>query len=173
MAYTAPRTWVDSELLDASIMNTHVRDNLIALKAPPSDNYEANEGADYTEAATSLNAIDATNWRLTVTTTGGDVLLGFVASISNSGGGNFTFFDIYDVGNVAYLGGNDDICVQETSVAADRDTVSFVWLATGLAADAYQFEIHWKVSAGTTTLYAGAGAANGDVHPQFWAREVS
>jgi len=33
MAYTAPRTWVNGELIDASIMNTHIRDNLIYLKS--------------------------------------------------------------------------------------------------------------------------------------------
>ena len=33
MAYTAPRTWTNGELIDASIMNTHIRDNLIYLKS--------------------------------------------------------------------------------------------------------------------------------------------
>lgn len=31
MAWTAPRTWTDTELVDATIMNAHVRDNLLAL----------------------------------------------------------------------------------------------------------------------------------------------
>mgnify|MGYP001592239233 CR=1 FL=1 len=31
MAWTAPRTWVTSELVTAAIMNTHIRDNLLAL----------------------------------------------------------------------------------------------------------------------------------------------
>lgn len=30
MAWTTPRTWVASEIVTASVMNTHVRDNLIA-----------------------------------------------------------------------------------------------------------------------------------------------
>jgi hypothetical protein len=29
------------------------------------------------------------------------------------------------------------------------------------------------VSAGTATLYAGAGTLGLDVHPQFWVRELS
>lgn len=33
MAWTTPRTWVTSELVTASIMNTHVRDNLSFLKS--------------------------------------------------------------------------------------------------------------------------------------------
>lgn len=31
MAWTAPRTWTDGELVTASIMNTHIRDNELAL----------------------------------------------------------------------------------------------------------------------------------------------
>jgi len=31
MAYTAPRTWTPGETVTASIMNTHVRDNITAL----------------------------------------------------------------------------------------------------------------------------------------------
>ena len=31
MAWTAPRTWVTGELVTAALMNTHVRDNLLAL----------------------------------------------------------------------------------------------------------------------------------------------
>lgn len=33
MAWTAPRTWVTGETVTAALMNTHVRDNLTALKA--------------------------------------------------------------------------------------------------------------------------------------------
>lgn len=33
MAWTTPRTWVSSELVTAALMNTHVRDNLVALDA--------------------------------------------------------------------------------------------------------------------------------------------
>ena len=29
MAWTPPRTWVNGETIDASIMNTHIRDNQI------------------------------------------------------------------------------------------------------------------------------------------------
>jgi hypothetical protein len=31
MAYTNPRTWTDGELVDDTIMNAHVRDNLLAM----------------------------------------------------------------------------------------------------------------------------------------------
>jgi hypothetical protein len=34
MAWTAPRTWVTTEVVTSSIMNTHVRDNLLAIHHP-------------------------------------------------------------------------------------------------------------------------------------------
>lgn len=37
MAWTAPRTWTDEELIDAAIMNPHVRDNLNYLKTQIDD----------------------------------------------------------------------------------------------------------------------------------------
>jgi hypothetical protein len=36
-AWTTPRTWVASEVVTASIMNTHIRDNELLLKTPYSD----------------------------------------------------------------------------------------------------------------------------------------
>ena len=33
MAWTSPRTWVTGETVTAALMNTHVRDNMTALKA--------------------------------------------------------------------------------------------------------------------------------------------
>lgn len=37
MSWTTPRTWVSGELVTASLMNTHVRDNLNALRADSGD----------------------------------------------------------------------------------------------------------------------------------------
>jgi hypothetical protein len=34
-AWTAPRTWVTSEVVTATMMNTHVRDNLLAINSTP------------------------------------------------------------------------------------------------------------------------------------------
>ena len=45
MAWTAPRTWVVAEIVTASVMNTHVRDNLLALSQHVHDQGEAGDGA--------------------------------------------------------------------------------------------------------------------------------
>ena len=52
MSWTTPRTWVAGEVVTAAIMNTHVRDNLSALRSPVtfgarrSTNQAMNNGAD-------------------------------------------------------------------------------------------------------------------------------
>jgi len=51
MAWTTPRTWVTRELVTAAIMNAHVRDNLSALKSPPSQTILRSNGASYTPRA--------------------------------------------------------------------------------------------------------------------------
>ena len=64
MAWTAPKTWADDELVTANVMNTHIRDNLNALKTPPSDHYKLNEASDYTTTSTDLGLdVHSTNWR--------------------------------------------------------------------------------------------------------------
>jgi len=49
MAWTAPRTWTDGELVNAAIMNPHVRDNLNAIRSiairKPSDESVASSTA--------------------------------------------------------------------------------------------------------------------------------
>jgi hypothetical protein len=55
MAWTAPRTWVTDEVVSASQLNTHVRDNL--LETAPA---KATASGELFEA-TGANALQATN----------------------------------------------------------------------------------------------------------------
>lgn len=66
MAFTTPRTWSTGELVDATTMNTHVRDNLVFLKADPviastttSSNHQNNWGGEVTILTLSGVAIPA------------------------------------------------------------------------------------------------------------------
>lgn len=162
--WTTPKTWSTGEALSASDMNTHIRDNLSALKAPPTDSYVCNEVADYTSSQTSFVDVDASNLALTITTTGGDVMIGFHAYTYNPSG--VTYFDV-DLDGVRIAG--DDGMIATVS---GYQTVSFVRLVTNLDAGTHTFKLQWKVSGGTVTLYAGAGTSTADVHPQFWVREI-
>lgn len=174
MAWTTPRTWAVGEAITADLLNEQLRDNLSVLKDPGSANYEADETGDYTTTSSSFVDVDATNLALTIETNGGDVLVHFHGSIKNSNAGGIMFFDI-DVDGTRH--GGDDGCIvvenPDAATASQRIAISFTRLITGLAAGSHTFKLQWKRSAGTITLYAGAGSTNGDVHPQFWAREVS
>jgi hypothetical protein len=141
MSWTTPKTWVNDETLTADDMNTHLRDNLNALKAPLS---------------------------LNVTTTGGDVLIGFHGTILHSAG--YVAFDVL-LDNATRLGGDDGLVV--TDSGGLHPLVSFVRLVTGLSAGAHNFKLQWRTNTGAATLYAGAGTTNLDMHGQFWVREVS
>ena len=76
MAWTAPRTWVTGELVTASIMNTHVRDNLIA----------AGEGEWLHDIDVFGTAISHVNWD-TTRVLGGNVAV-YGATKDSSGAQN-------------------------------------------------------------------------------------
>lgn len=171
--YTTPKTWTNEPLV-YSDLNTHLRDNMEALKDPPSANYELNESSNYSTTSTSFVDIDATAGKLslTITTNGGDVLVGFHGALAHSVPDNI-YFDI-DVDGTRHAGDDGILGLAPyATFAGGRASVSFVRLITGLAAGSHTFKLQWKTKTGTGTLLAGAGTSNGDTHPQFWVREVS
>lgn len=101
MAWTTPRTWVTSEVVSASLLNTHVRDNLNALYSPPYAHvYQTTAtslanaawttiGFD-TETADSTNMHDTStnNSRITIGTAGLYLVVGQVAFATTSSTGS-------------------------------------------------------------------------------------
>ena len=170
MAFTAPRDWTADELVTATIMNTHVRDNQIALKSPPSDSYTWNEGTDLSGlTSTSFADVDATNFALTIVTAGGDVFVWWQLTAIAAAGTLAIFWDI-DVDGTRD-GGDDGYSKQ--SIATVPFTHSGFRIITGLSAGAHTFKLQYKLSGGSLTIYRGAGTANADVHGQFGVREMS
>lgn len=166
MAWTQPKTWT-SEPLTSGDLNTHLRDNMEALKDPPGDSYVADESTNYSTTSTSFVDVDSTNLSFTITTNGGDVLFHGHWTASLTAG--FAFYDI-EVDGVR-VGGDDGIVRHSTG--SGSETLSFTRLITGLSAGSHTFKMQWRTTSGTITMYAGAGTSNNDVHPQFWVREVS
>ena len=165
MAWTSPKTWT-AEVLTSSDLNTHLRDNLNELKDPPSDEYSVNEVADYTTTSTSFTNVDGTDLSFTFTTNGGDVMVHFHGTVNNGAGTVFLDFTVDAVRHA----GDDGIMRCPSN---NTSSMAFTELVTGLAAGSHTFELQWKVSGGTGTMYAGAATAALDLHPQFWVREVS
>jgi len=175
MSWTTPKTWLAGSPLLAADLNTHLRDNLNALKAPPTNSYVPNEVSDYSTSSTSFVDVDSTHLALTITTTGGDVMVGLVSSVVT--GGNSIAFDLLFDG--VRVGGDEGILQVGNLRSDEARGVSFVYLLTSVAAGSHTVKLQWRVDTGSATMYAGAGSAGGaycnlaDVHPQFWVREVS
>lgn len=164
MAWTSPKTWT-AEVLTSSDLNTHLRDNLNALKSPPTDSYTFNEASDYQTSSSSYSNVDGTDLSFTITTYGGDIFFYFSGTTSTSAGQ--IFFDV-TVDGTRY-GGDDGLC----RVPNTLTTTTLLVYITGVAAGSRTFALQWKCSSGTATLYAGAGTASNDVHGQAWVREMS
>lgn len=162
------------ELVTASIMNTHVRDNLNALKSPAYFLCEVDQGSDYTIAATtSFTAIDATNLAATVTCGGGNWLIGFSGvTFYSTGGATRSYFSVAVDGSTVSTLGNDGIMLGANSTNAFGYT-AFTTIIRGVSAGSHTFSVQWKTGAtGTYGLYAGAGTSGFDFHPVFWGIEL-
>lgn len=168
--WSAPRTWSVGELVTAALLNTHLRDNLEFLKTPPTGLYTLNQGGDYSITSTTFVDVDATNLALTITTAGGDVLIGFSGSFAQATSLAYIYLDLL-IDGVRFMG-DDGIIFHQAATANARFHMSFCVLKQGLAVGSHTFKLQWRVSAGAGTLYAGAGTAGLDNHAQFWVREV-
>lgn len=175
MAWTAPTTRTTGTLITASIWNTDIVDNLDALKDPPTDLYNFDEASDYTTSSTSFADVDSTNLAMSITTTGGDILVTATLSAAHSDGAGFIYFDIDLDGTRQGL--DDGIVFFELSAASGIAgatipvTISY-WIQS-VSAGAHTVKLQWKTSGATASLWAGAATASKDVHPQFAAREAS
>jgi hypothetical protein len=174
MSWTEPKTWTNEPLV-AGDLNTHLRDNLEALKEPPCAHYELNESGDYGVTSTSFVNVDGAKLALSITTSGGDVMVAFHGFVRAGTNSDTLYMDV-DLDGIARIGGDDGIIAVMRAASGGSPTripISFVRLVTGLAAGTHVFTLQWKVSGGTGELYAGAGTSGLDLHPQFWVREVS
>jgi hypothetical protein len=169
MAYTTIPTFTDVPATAANL-NTYSRDNQRAIKDPPSANYEANEGADYSTSSTTYGNVDpiGTDFTLQITTTGGDVVISAILHCN----GNAGYFDVSVDGTRIANNNSGGLC----RILPNAGNLGmFTRIITGLSAASHTFILMWRAdSAGSPViLYAGAGTANRDVHPQFWVRELS
>lgn len=184
MGYTEPKTWTNEPLVAADL-NTHLRDNLDALKDPPFAVYNMVEGTDLTVSSTSFVDLDATDGKLelTITTTGGDVMICFRCTI-RGGASTILFLDV-SVDGTAYgvttLGAADGLyAVNGLGTADEIDGSVLFWhiipgtALGGIAAGSHTFRLRGKVDAtGNVVIHRGAGTAAGDTAGQFWVREMS
>lgn len=156
MAWTEPKTWT-SETLTANTLNREVRDNLIALKADIDVlKFPATEtpGGYAAQDITATNYVNLAGNPITITTQGGDLMVGAhgIASVSTT-----------PIVRLAILvnGLQKEICYNRSTVYVPfAGTVIF----TNLVADTYQIYMQGRVDS------SGKGRI---AVTYFWAREVS
>lgn len=134
MAWTAPRTWSDNEVVGATIMNTHVRDNenyLLSGKVIGQSTFVGS--ADDTSTSTSFVDVDATNLTITVTPQSTRVKVTFI------------FTALASVTNDA------EYTIRSIALGADAGNATH-----GLARSVVGTSMHMTLSAVFTGLTAGA-----------------
>ena len=178
MAWTTPKTWVSEPLL-SSDLNTHLRDNLQALKEPPTDIFTADGGTDYSIGVGGWADFSATDFNLSITPTGDTVLIGFSGVITyTTDYDGYAYFDIL-LNNSSRLGGVDGLAAIETKanggIIRNTETVSFFYLLTGLTPnEEITLKLQGKITYGFgVSIHANETGGQGATVSQFWVREVS
>ena len=165
MTWTTPNTWSVDELVTASMLNVGLRDNLNALKAPPTAQRVLDQAANYTTTSTSFVDVDPVNLTLTITSAGGDLLVHYHGSVLNTSN-LLTMFDLTLDG--VRVGGEEGLIVVKGNHEA---LASVTRLLTSVPAGVHTIRLQWRVDTPTGTLLAGGTPVA--IHPQFWVREVS
>ena len=170
------------DLIDETTFN-QILANLRALYNAPSSAYKADEISNYTVSGSTFVDIDSTgapnakfSRRVTLDETG-DVLVGFTGQFSHSqNSGTGRLWIDFTLDGVRQFGDDGLLVFESASTGGDTPYVtSFTYLCQNLAAGSHDFVLQWRCSGGTSpvgTLYAGAGTANRDSHPQFWVVKI-
>lgn len=171
MAWTTPKTWSQA-LVTEDDLNEQIRDNLNFLFDPTEDHNTGDKGSNYTTTSATFAAVDTAggdDLRLTMTPQGEDVEIEFDCDVAHSAGGAGVMVNLnLYIDGVAVVDG-DGLCGVNTASAAANASyhLHFRWIARGLSLASHTFDVYWKVSSGTATMYNGAGTAARDFHPVF------
>lgn len=172
MAYTVPKTWAVDEVLGATDMNTYVRDNVAALKNPPSFLTAFASGAlVLSTTATTFTAISSA-LSASLGTYGGDIMVFIQLQLAGDTDTRRISLDWWVNGTAlygAYAFGAGRARPGTTTGPTGNMTVFGPLLVTGLASGTHVFQPVWRTDAGTAFTWATTGAAP----IIMWAREVS
>lgn len=128
--------------------------------------YTADESSNYAVSATTFTDVDGAHLVLSLSidakATTGQALVSWHANVAVPSA-QTGFFNLLVNGTLNAT--NDGILF----ASAGTLPVSFTRLITGLPVGTLSsIKLQAKVTAGTMTIYAGAGSSNADVHSQFW-----
>lgn len=174
MPFNDPITYADGNRLTKNQLAVALRDNMEALKFPPTASYLAKGRlTDYSTTSPSFTDIDGINMALSIMTTGdgnggnGDVFLCLNGTLYSSGASRI-YIRFLEDGNV--LNADDGLLVSDnTGVRA----LCAQFFRFGATAGNHTYKCQWKVNTGTAVLLAGAGTSTRDCPALFWVREMT
>lgn len=149
MAFTTARTWVAGELVTAALMNTYIRDNQTALKAPPQDIYSTGAYGTTSTTSTSFVNTDATNLSLDITTTGGRILIIFNGLVSHGGVADNAQFD-FAINGSRIGDTTHGLGARGISTSSVQFQCNYVILTGAQGAGAYNVKVMWRSVAGNS-----------------------
>ena len=170
MAWTAPRTWTTSEVVTASIMNSHVRDNFLTtapavasaagqlIVATAANSVTARTAVTATVAtsetttSTSYADLSTTGPTLTTLTTGTTCLVFWSAFMHNNTVGAEATVSVA-ISGATTLSASDAWAIRlESAIASQYTRYTGHHLFTGLTAGGNTLQLKYKVSSGTGTF---------------------
>lgn len=165
--WTAPRTWNVGELVTAGLLNTHLRDNLEFLKAQidlPLNFAAAASATLYTSSSATFADVDATNLSLSLTTSGGAVLLGMSTQGKHSVAAGELRLDWHidgaRIGDATY-----GTCLLQAPAADRQIPISHIHIRA-MSAGAHTLKLQLATSGATASL----GGVSGGTF--IWALEL-
>lgn len=173
MAFVAPITW-SSQLVTVAQFNEQIRDNMRALKDPPSGlsyvsarNYQVAGVGAWTAIDTGL--VDG-HFQHTITVVGDRVKCEFRGSLNPKTNNGELGFNVA-VDGVEYFPGAGIHFIDPTAQSAA--TIPLFWEAilTGITAGSHVFRVDWSATHTAFTLY-GSGVANRFTPPMWYVVEA-
>lgn len=151
MAWTTPRTWVTGELVTASLLNTHVRDNLNYTKEIGYAK-EVTGTLSFTNTGfADLDALTGTStnaMQVSISTTD-TAIVGLSANIYNAQAGAITVASWRISGATTANSSDANALYYESSSSNDQIQAGIIRVVTGLTPGTNVFEVQARVNAGT------------------------
>jgi hypothetical protein len=167
MAWTDIDLYRIPHLMTASDV-TLLRDNINYLNRPNAATYQhPGTGSDYTVTGSLGQDLDATNFNLSITTTGGLVIACLFCQVSVTAG--TVRLNIVRVDEVSHIGHNmfTTWAVESGGTDADGVPASCICFFPNLPAGTHSFKVIWGINPTTET-----GTMNVDYKPRFSVWEI-
>jgi hypothetical protein len=157
--WTANRTWIDGELVNATLMNTYVRDNLDWLKVRPYISEQDFDGTFYTTSSASFQDTGANG---SLTTTGGRVLVVAWGTVLDSSSATSAQLTIYEDG-----ANKGDGTIGMQALLANNTSLPFCMVyitPTAPTAAAHEWKLYMRSTSGANAVSI--------TQYQMWAIEI-